>query len=67
MRRSGAPLTLSELALDGRDLIRLGLKPGPHFGDVLDGLLDFVLEDPERNTAPALEKRMAELADSPDA
>lgn len=49
------PLSVGALALDGRDLIRLGLKPGPHFGRILDGLLHWVLDDPTRNTPSTLE------------
>ncbi|MGD2069795.1 MAG: CCA tRNA nucleotidyltransferase, partial [Gemmatimonadota bacterium] len=33
------PLAVGDLALDGRDLIRMGLKPGPRFGQILDALL----------------------------
>lgn len=50
------PLTVGELALDGRDLIRLGLRPGPRFGRLLDELLEWVLEDPARNRRQALEE-----------
>lgn len=52
--RSGTPLSVGELALSGRDLIRLGYRPGPYFGDLLDHLLATVLEDPDRNTEEAL-------------
>lgn len=59
----GPPLSVGDLALDGRDLIGMGLKPGPHFGDILDSLLDWVLEDPDRNHRGTLEARASELAD----
>lgn len=64
--RRGPPLTVGDLALDGRDLIGMGLKPGPHFGDILDELLDWVLEEPSRNDRGALEARAAELVDGPE-
>ncbi|MDX1566895.1 MAG: CCA tRNA nucleotidyltransferase [Longimicrobiales bacterium] len=48
------PLEESDLALDGRDLIRMGLKPGPHFGEILNHLLQRVLDDPSLNEAEAL-------------
>jgi tRNA nucleotidyltransferase/poly(A) polymerase len=51
------PLTVGDLALDGRDLIRMGMKPGPHFRGVLESLLDRVLEDPSLNVFD----RLAEL------
>ena len=44
------PLRLEDLAVNGRDLIGLGMKPGPHFSDILDGLMDKVLDDPDVNT-----------------
>ena len=43
------PLTVADLALDGHDLIEMGLRPGPGFGDVLAHLLDLVLDDPALN------------------
>jgi tRNA nucleotidyltransferase (CCA-adding enzyme) len=61
--RSGAPpLAVGDLALDGRGLIGLGLRPGPGFGRILDALLDWVLDDPSRNLRPLLEERALELA-----
>jgi tRNA nucleotidyltransferase (CCA-adding enzyme) len=52
--RSGEPLTVDELALDGRALIAMGFRPGPDFGRVLRHLLELVLEDPSRNDADFL-------------
>lgn len=54
LARSGCPLAVGELALTGDDLIAMGYRPGPHFGDVLRHLLDRVLEDPSRNDAEVL-------------
>ncbi len=42
-------LTLKDLAVNGRDLIDAGMKPGKQIGEVLDHLLDVVLEDPRKN------------------
>ncbi len=56
------PLDVADLALDGRDLIRLGYKPGPHFGEILDRLLSWVLEEPERNRSDLLEERARHIA-----
>ena len=53
--RDSSCLSVDQLALDGRDLIRMGLKPGPRFGEILDALLDLVIEDPERNETERLE------------
>jgi tRNA nucleotidyltransferase (CCA-adding enzyme) len=56
------PLAVGDLAVDGRDLIRLGLRPGPDFGRILDALLDRVLEAPERNRTELLEAEALQLA-----
>ena len=52
--RSGVPLTVRELALSGRDLIRMGLTPGPRFGELLECLLERTLGDPSLNEPGAL-------------
>ncbi len=58
----GAALTIGELALGGKELIAKGLaKPGKALGVLLRKLLDWVLEDPQRNTAAALEGRAREI------
>ncbi len=46
----GAPLTVKDLAIDGHDLQRLGIPPGPKMGQLLAHMLDQVLDDPSRNT-----------------
>jgi hypothetical protein len=60
---SGAPLAVGDLAVSGRDLIALGLKPGPHFGVILEKLLDRVLEDPSANDPERLQGWALELAE----
>lgn len=57
------PLRVEDLAVDGRDLIRIGLKPGPRFGKLLAALLDWVLEDPARNETDTLLARARALAE----
>lgn len=42
-------LTLKELAMDGRGLMELGIKPGKEMGRILNLLLERVLEQPELN------------------
>ncbi|HSG47842.1 MAG TPA: CCA tRNA nucleotidyltransferase [Longimicrobiales bacterium] len=61
--RTGHALTVGDLELDGRDLIRMGLRPGPHFGRILDALLDRVLADPASNRVEVLEPWALELAE----
>ena len=57
------PLTLADLALSGRDLIEMGMRPGPGFGDVLAHLLDLVLEDPALNRGSILARRARRYID----
>lgn len=42
-------LDASGLAIGGGELRALGLRPGPRFGEILEGLVEHVLEDPELN------------------
>lgn len=51
----GAPLAVGELAIGGDALVAAGVcSPGPKLGRTLASLLDWVLEDPRRNTADQL-------------
>ncbi len=49
-------LTLKDLAVDGRDLMQLGMKPGKELGETLQRLLGHVLDFPEDNTREDLLK-----------
>jgi tRNA nucleotidyltransferase (CCA-adding enzyme) len=44
------PLRIKDLAINGHDLQRLGIPPGPRLGQILEALLQQVLDDPARNT-----------------
>ena len=62
------PISVSQLKIDGNYLMRdLGVKPGPRMGWMLHALLEEVLEDPAKNTAPILSARVRELEQLPDA
>ncbi|MCL2332239.1 MAG: HD domain-containing protein [Actinomycetia bacterium] len=50
-----------QLAACGRDLIELGMQPGPAMGQLLKTLLEEVIEDPALNTREALLARASEL------
>ncbi len=63
--RSGAPLSEAELALTGRDLIRMGYRPGPAFGALFRTLLEETLEDPSLNDPDQLAARAREILESP--
>ena len=54
-------LTLRELAVGGRDLIALGMKPGREIGNMLEYLLLHVLECPQDNT-PEILKNLVKTA-----
>jgi tRNA nucleotidyltransferase (CCA-adding enzyme) len=44
------PMELSDLAVDGDDLRRAGIPPGPALGKILQALLNRVIQDPSLNT-----------------
>ena len=58
------PLALADLALTGRDLIEMGMRPGPGFGAVLAHLLELVLDDPALNRGPILALRARRYVDA---
>ena len=49
-------LSLKSLAVNGRDLMQLGIPAGKELGRILNELLDCVLEDPEMNEKETLLK-----------
>ncbi|HEX2716470.1 MAG TPA: CCA tRNA nucleotidyltransferase [Gemmatimonadaceae bacterium] len=55
------PIEVGDLALDGEDLRRAGIAPGPVLGKILQALLERVLEDPARNVPELLVARALEL------
>lgn len=58
----GEATTARDLSIGGKELMeRLGMRPGPKMGILLDRLLEDVLEEPSRNTPEALLARAAEL------
>ncbi len=55
-----SPHRLTDLAVDGNDLLELGFEPGPEVGRVLGELLDAVVDDPARNDRQELLARAKE-------
>ena len=55
------PLTLRGLAVDGNDLQKLGVPPGPSIGRILEELLVAVLKSPELNTHAGLMEIVKEM------
>lgn len=53
-------LKISDLALNGRDLMELGMKPGHEMGDMLKLLLEQVLDDPGKNNRTCLTEIVCE-------
>lgn len=51
-------ISLKTLAVSGRDLIQAGMKPGKELGETLEGLLELVLKEPEKNTKEYLLSRI---------
>ena len=56
------PHRLTDLAVDGSDLIELGFSEGPAVGRTLESLLDAVVDDPALNTRDQLLERAREAA-----
>jgi len=56
-----SPHRVSDLAVDGTDLISLGYQPGPEIGKALAELLEEVVEQPHLNRRDALLARAEEL------
>ncbi|MBA2684446.1 MAG: tRNA cytidylyltransferase [Gemmatimonadaceae bacterium] len=56
------PLETGDLSIDGGDLMKAGIKAGPQLGSTLRALLEWVLDDPARNTNDQLLARASELA-----
>ena len=50
----GSPLELKDLAVNGDDLRKIGIAPGPAMGRILGELLGRVLDDPARNNREEL-------------
>ena len=57
----GQPYMVSQLQINGRDLIKLGYKTGREIGDALKFLLNEVLIDPSLNRRDYLIKRAIQL------
>lgn len=57
----GQPYMVSHLAINGKDMIKMGYRAGREIGDVLKILLDEVVIDPSLNTREYLVKRVKNL------
>lgn len=55
-------LKVMDLAINGNNLIEMGLEPGPLFGQILKTLLEEVLDNEKLNDTMYLTRRVRELA-----
>lgn len=60
------PIELADLAVDGEDLQAAGIARGPALGKILRGLVDWVVEQPDRNTRDQLLHQATRLAGEGD-
>lgn len=51
-------VSLKTLAVTGKDLIAMGMKPGKEIGETLNQLLDMVLDEPELNQKDTLKEKV---------
>ncbi len=49
-------LSLKELAVDGKELMSWGVEAGPGLGVILNDMLNYVLEDPDKNNKDDLKE-----------
>lgn len=56
IREAQECLLIKDLKLDGKDLIAMGVQPGPDMGKILNDLLQQVLEEPQLNTKEKLKE-----------
>ena len=50
IKAAGQCVTLKDLAINGNDLIKIGIPKGKKIGQILSTLLDDVIDNPEHNT-----------------
>lgn len=60
----GQPYLIADLVVNGRDLIKIGYRPGRSIGDALKTLIDEVIINPELNTREYLLMRAKEIRNS---
>lgn len=61
VREKNECYSLKDLNIDGNDLLKLGIKPGPHVGKMLGLLLDIVIDDPALNKKEILIEKVKEI------
>jgi tRNA nucleotidyltransferase (CCA-adding enzyme) len=56
VRAKDMAIKLSDLKINGNDLVELGVPKGPKVGEILNKLLEMVIDDPMLNTKEKLEE-----------
>lgn len=64
IEQASQPLSIKDLAVNGKDLIQAGVTPGPGMGEMLHRLLDIVLEEPSCNTREYLLEKVREAEEN---
>lgn len=65
IRKAGECISLRDLAINGKDLIDAGIRPGKELGSILESLLLEVLENPEKNKRDYLLSKALKTASEP--
>ena len=61
MRQKDMALKVTDLDVNGEDLITMGIEKGPQIGYILNKLLDIVIEDPLMNDKDKLIEKAREI------
>ncbi|MGI5897857.1 MAG: CCA tRNA nucleotidyltransferase [Candidatus Dojkabacteria bacterium] len=61
IRQQDMALKVTDLKINGDDLVQLGIERGPVMGTILKELLDLVLDDPLMNTKEKLSEKALEI------
>lgn len=54
VRQAGEATDKGSLAINGNDILALGVRPGPQIGQILQGLVEQVIADPQLNNRDSL-------------
>lgn len=61
VKNTKEPMGRKDLKIDGNDLIEMGVEKGPAMSHILNELLEYVLENPDKNTFEDLEAEVRKL------
>lgn len=61
--KNNEPLSINDLAVNGNDIIEIGIKPGKKIGEILNELNELILANPECNTKEYLTSAVEKYTD----